>query len=1346
MTNFNDVKFDKNSLISSCGSMAYGPYSVTGQRNGSNVEINSKFTKTIYMSGTNYTYGDEHGNPTTFVDDVKLVINNAESTPSIMLGSQNTGNGKGPKFNGDVIIDVKNATSVKFLADGSTPIIDGKLVVIANANTIEGKDVFDDVDADKEWIIFNETGVKGLISVTETDGVFQVNADPARFTVTAKLNGTGEPISPDDGKFTLDPGKYVIEAVKIIEEKTYYVNAGGTAIGTGDGSSADNAAASVATVVAKANEFGLIAGDTIYVKLVNTTTESRAVIHENGASVPAHTAKLIISSAVGGEMAYIYSTDENNAISLGGPTEFKSTDVKVNQYAAFMTNFNDVKFDSNSLISSCSFLTFGPRSVSGTRAGSTVEINSKFEKTIYMTSYNYTYGKDNSNPTVYKDDVKLVINNANSKPSIMLGSPNMSDSDIGPKFNKDVIIDIKNAASVKFLADVSKPVVEGKFVVIANAATVEGKDVFDDVTASKKWIIFNETGIKNLISATETEGEFKVNADSRFTVTAKMVGSDEKFNANDGILTLGEGKYEILVSKKAETKTYYVNAGGKALGTGDGSSPKNAAATINQAIAYANDYILITGDTIDVKIVGSSEENRAIFAVATERGTSGVGDLETMNSHTAKLVVSPYKTKMAYIHTDSSLNVGMNLGGETKFVSCDLKFNEWSYIIANGHKLTLDANSVLNGTSGITLRSGTVTAGTYPGQTIILDGKINTNINIPTHDFVHESNFTEDINIVINNEKSSPKIRFGSSRGEDGKQAVLEKNLNINIMSAATVEFKKVDKPIKIKGGLQLIIHSDTSVVGTDVVENVDAEKGTWFIRNASGIGDLLTYTETPGTFKVKDNKKVYVTNIPTGEVKEFTDGVVTIPEGIYSVSDSLVEKYQKMVYFNTSTGNAFASWATVSAGHTYRLEYFAYSTDYKYLAPTIVTNGNRNKIFENEDDVKLIEQKDFGNYKKFTYEFTLPEDLVLDENKDTATIFIGVNVSFFTEGYLWGFRCYDMADPYKNDCVYNIKFMEAFDYWIWGWDFWGKIKPSTEENKGVTNFNNRLILMDFDLSKVDQLIADLNRDDGEWWGEGDIIEDAAQVGTIKGTFVDQNGNPLSNIKLRLAAAEREFNTTTNAKGEFIFKDVPCDFYELFFVTEDGKLIETGFFAFIEIGDIVTIKLTSDLSAGANVGDDNSSNNDDYVDNNGGYVDNTIPEDSSDIDIDDTQTQAATGTLTGTVYTPQLKTVANIKIYLDTVGDTVTDANGSFVFNDVAPGEYELYTILEDGTKYVFRKVTIKENVELAVKLKYDVASVNANANGTNVWIWIIVACGAVLLIAAGVVTFIIIKKKKAQE
>ena len=65
-------------------------------------------------------------------------------------------------------------------------------------------------------------------------------------------------------------------------------------------------------------------------------------------------------------------------------------------------------------------------------------------------------------------------------------------------------------------------------------------------------------------------------------------------------------------------------------------------------------------------------------------------------------------------------------------------------------------------------------------------------------------------------------------------------------------------------------------------------------------------------------------------------------------------------------------------------------------------------------------------------------------------------------------------------------------------------------------------------------------------------------------------------------------------------------------------------------------------------------------------------------------------------------------------------------------------------SKYVFRTVQIKENVGLSVKLKYDPATETA-AVSTPV-LWIVLAGVAVLVIAAGAVTAVILVRKKKKQ
>lgn len=1312
LVNGYNVSFDSNCAINN------RPISA-GKNSYTNLNFVDKAHTLIFENALNNTISFPNGNyvsnstDVNFTKDQNIIIDNAASKVTIQLG--NTGSGGSAGIAGLLNIDVKSADSITF-TKGSHPVnITGKLQVVVNANSVDVSALNDFATASgaKKWVLANATGIKGLVSATETEGEFAVLSG---YDVKATPIDGGTAVNANNGLLTLNKGVYNITATKIPETKTYYVNAGGSALGTGDGSTPENAAATVAEVVTKANEAVLIKGDTIDVKLVGTSGTNRAVIHTSGASVPSHTATLVISPNGADTIAYLFSTTENQAIELGGPTEFKSVDVKVNSNSAFITNYNDVKFDDKSVLSSCHSIKFGPNSVTGNRNGSTVIFDSEISKTIYMSSGHYTYGSNHSTPTVFTDDVKLVINNVKSAPSIMLGSPHITPNTDGPKFNKDVIIDVKNATSVKFLEDGTKPIVDGKLVVIANAGKIEGKDALDDVTANKKWIVLNDTGINGLISATDTEGVFQVNADSRYTITAKLSGTDTTVTAVDGKLTLNPGRYDILVSKVPETKTYYVAPNG----TGDGLTPQTPAETVNKVIATANEDGLIKGDTISVKIIGSSAENRAVFAKAALVSGQNYGATEKMNAHTAKLIVSPYDTEIAYIHTDSTINTSISLGGDTEFKSVNVAVQQYAGFFLNGYDFVLDSNSELVQSAGITLISSTVKSQDYAGQTVVLDGVMKTTINIPASDYTHDGAYIEDINIIVNNIQSTPKIRLGGSRGD---KFTLEKNLNINIKNASSVTFADATVPAKIEGGLQFIVNESTNVNGIDVFENLEVEGGRWFIKNASGIEDIVSFTETAGKFKAIDERKIYATNIPENKVKTFENKDVIIQEGIYLLSDSLEDKGLQMVYFKVGTGNTFASYASVKPGETYRFEYNIFTSDYNYSKHQLVDTSNRNKVFT--DQTKVISETDHGNYRSYVIEFSVPKDFVPKwvsnyKSGNSFNIFLGVGNSFYTEGYMWGLTCYNVKDKYKNECITNAKFKQGFDYWIWGWEFWGKIwGPIHGEEKGgsgVTNVNDTLILMDYDLSKIDALIADINRDDGEWWDEEDIVEEIS-IATVKGKFIDQDGNPISNIKLELVSDNNVYKTVTNAKGEFIFKDIVGGFYELFFI-RDGKRVETGYFANLFDGDVSTVKIVTNISGAL-----------------------------EDEESEEAETLEPMGKLLGTVYTPQLKTVANLKIYLDTIGETVTDESGCFEFSDVPVGEYELYTILEDGSKHVFRTVQIKENVDLAVKLKYDVEK-NADVEtqtDSNTWIWIVIACGALLIIAAGVVTFIIIKKKKAQ-
>ena len=183
----------------------------------------------------------------------------------------------------------------------------------------------------------------------------------------------------------------------------------------------------------------------------------------------------------------------------------------------------------------------------------------------------------------------------------------------------------------------------------------------------------------------------------------------------------------------------------------------------------------------------------------------------------------------------------------------------------------------------------------------------------------------------------------------------------------------------------------------------------------------------------------------------------------------------------------------------------------------------------------------------------------------------------------------------------------------------------------------------------------------------------------------------------------------------------------MFFV--DGKeKVSAGFSSYIAQNDIVTFDVVSDLTALKE------------------ELNNQPTDFESVTDGDEVEEIIPTGNFSATVYTPLLDTVAGLKITLEGIGDIVTDANGSFAFANIPVGSYELYTLLEDGSKYVFRTVVIEENKDITSKLKYDPAvATDIDDPADNGWIiWVIVASVVALVIVAGVIFLLVFKKKKA--
>ena len=420
----------------------------------------------------------------------------------------------------------------------------------------------------------------------------------------------------------------------------------------------------------------------------------------------------------------------------------------------------------------------------------------------------------------------------------------------------------------------------------------------------------------------------------------------------------------------------------------------------------------------------------------------------------------------------------------------------------------------------------------------------------------------------------------------------------------------------------------------------------------------------------------------------------------------------------NGANSVAFASRIYTVVGQEIILTFSAFSTDEVGLS--VLEDGLRAPIKVNEE---LIGKEKHENYVTYTYKFIIPETYT--ENM----VFIGIDIPYYAEGYIFDVKCYLADDPKQKNLYSNSNFKIGLDSWIWGWKawftVWDQISGTTEWTDGI----NELEIVDLDLTSIDDLLADINRNDGEWWNPADILKKEEEVGyaTLKGTIKNQNNELLSGIKLLLKSESKSYNAITGIKGAFLFENIIADYYELYLVNSNGKNVSTGFYLTFQDGDVIELKLLSDTTSLIN-----------------------------DVVVNDT-VETVLNSFDGTVYTPELKTVSDLKLYLRGFGETTTDKDGSFIFENLPAGEYEIYTVLDDGSEYIFRKVSIEDNIKLSVKLKYDVSNDSDNEdisksdnkdisdNSSNTWIWICVIVAAVLLVAGGIVVIVLIRKKRSR-
>ncbi|MBR4116956.1 MAG: carboxypeptidase regulatory-like domain-containing protein [Clostridia bacterium] len=1174
-------------------------------------------------------------------------------------------------------------------------------------------------DLANAWIITNNTGIKNIIDFTDKAGEFAV--DTTKYEVTATPVSGGTAIKAKDGKLVVPAGEYTLSYSVPPQEATYYVSANGS--NDNDGSEAKpfktiGGALTKALAAAKANNYNY-PNSTVYLKLLGTDgiafSDVTGIDYDFTLNISSKTSGGLLDNGAAGTSSF------------SGPVSFNN--ISISQYYADSLYFGGDDFSIGKDVKIIHPGGSYPQTIFCTSAASSDAVVTKndAQDIYYYNSGNafqyFTIGGGVT--TTYNHDFNLIYNASNTSQQIRFDTVNSSAT---TNFNRNINLHFESAASAELWARSPARVKLGKDVKLqiinstGNKVTLHNdfKTAFANIPT---YYITNNSGVKDVISFTETAGKYKVNVDSSKQVIATLKGG-ATVEAKNGYLTLTQpGEYDLAIIRDPIYKEYYVSP--KGISVTKGTRPATAGTKENPVKTFVDVTYLIEQDgltKIDVANVYFKAGEKNSWNIEGE--TDPLKDLVYPINYPCHVIVdSTDPNEKALISNYYSINPY----GKTTYKNVTINVEyQYANISLNGHDVVYDENSEVIAPHVYTAEKA-LGATVEKDQNVVIKGIFNV-ATIRLGATYYENTFNGDINFYIDNANANATFVLGSFR-DTNLPNTYNGDINIQVKKAKTLGISVNDIGATINGAIQILTDNDFTVPYslTQNFNDIQAAGGKWLITNAATDDDFVDFGDSKGKFTVKGGATAYSRQLNKDMVTH-TGGTIdfSAASGAYTVSDKpinpLTDDSRKMLYFSTSGGvHRIVSQTYLVAGETYIYEFGMYCNnfnDIKLLMGHPDSDGA-------QADFTIISKEKVGDYYKVKAEITVP-----DEYPKTFA-HIGFTMPGYSEGVLFDRVFYRKDDVNKVDqTVENQKFYDGLDGIKLDNSFWGNIFTGNKGGKGITHWvggTQELKVLNFDEAYIAELIRLANPDDGEWWKENDIVKEeyVPTYAKANGTFKDSDGNPVKNVKMLLVSEEKSYTATTNSKGEFNFGKVLTGYYELY-VLDGKKKLDTGFVAFLSENDVLTFNVVSDISELKAEAENSSSD----------YESVTDGENVEEIE--------ATGNLSGTVYTPYLETVANLKIYLKDIGEVVTDENGNFAFANVPVGEYELYTVLADNSEYSFRKVTIGENQNLAVKLKYEPPVVADGDAADNGWIiWVIIASSVALVVVAGVICLLLFTKKK---
>ncbi len=1245
------------------------------------IEINNDFESTIYKQDLNIVYDSANGAPTFYLS---------------LQGAN--------RYNANLNFDLKAAKSVTFSHTSDAVFAATSTLQIINSTgssiPLEPLNV---ENIHTKYILNNTSSFKNALTFTEKAGKYAV--DTNAYTIFATPVAGGDKIPASNGFLELPAaGVYDIEIEKVPEYEDFWVKANAD-VARADGSEEHP----FATIDAAINASKLTSGDTLRLKVLGTDAVpwGGTVDNRGRAILTAHNFTLDIDSDTTG--AIVGDTD----VKLGGPTNFNNVQIKLGTLSEFFFNNNSVKLGSTSSLPYGSYTKIG---------------NSGSEKVyqpidaVIETSATYIEFVGTND---FYNDLTLTYNAP--------GAPTLYPGLGGNTFHANLNFNLKAASKITFTDHAAQAFKDTANFQIINSTGLElTKDTSGvsqvvnkiNTAGGKYFIITNKSGNENLIEFTSVAGQYKVNVD--YPITAVSADGTE-YVSEDGILMLDESGEYLITDAHVDTLQYYVSASGTevpagvnreeipTLGTKE--NPVKTIADVTKLInmdklsevdfAYAN---ILSGETVTF---GAAESYKPFLTVRTEKD----GKKASISQATSMIMVGDIEFK----NVDVTLTGGWN-----------------SLYFCNNNNVTFDEDSSFSGISfftGTSRQKAEVNDDVnvvIKGAFAVTEFHLNSNEATSTHN--------GDINVTFANPEIQAPIYFGAANSDftdpnTGHKCIYNGNINIKVLNTKTLGFGiyTAKSIVEFNGGLQLLVDGklDLPYFIKENFENFNFSGGKWYIVNGSEDPDFVKFTNKAGEFDFTQGKTAYARQAMADDIYgTYTTGPIKLEKDKqYIISDSYInyipDDSHKMLYFR-GVGSSNNLWGKFYSkpGETYRFEFSTFINTYKdmkvalreggdlWALPATVEIISDEEIFFNKDNPNATEQEKKYSYHKVVAEFTVPDTYTLTQAR------VSLDLSAFPEGLLFDCAVYNVNEPDK-DLMLNQKFYRG----LYGWDLnWEVTKKNIGFGTSHKDGTYEMRVLNFDPAEINRLYNLINPQDGEWWNKSQIVKEEEIItyaDRVDGFLMDTEGKPLKGFKMLFEGVNDAYTAVSDAKGAFEFKDVLTGFYELFIVLANGDKVSTGYTTFLEDGDGVTMHITLDLGLMAN-----------------GDYENIVGGDAVEEIV-------ANGNLSGTVYTPYLETVSNLKLYLEGIGEVVTDADGNFAFANVPVGSYKLYTVLADGSEYEFRTVSIEENVDLAVKLKYDPPVVSNSEVANNGWIvWVIVASVAALVVVAGLIFFLVLRKK----